>query len=239
VLFITTAIVAAAFGVLAAHAHVVVRAGFDVGDNVPGEAFGAAGFVAAVLSVISPLLAAVILLALATALASRRFGERGAIELWAAWGAGLGLAVAVYIDPVEVSRGIGGFGVVLVGATAILALLHPAASLGARRRLAVWPRCRVPVISALAVWIGVAWCAAPADRNHVGTVAAASRPEPLSAAVAEWLERQTADPVGTEDDPYVPMLLVAASGGGSKAAYWTDLVLDCAFGRPVGDAGGR
>jgi hypothetical protein len=95
-----------------------------------------------------------------------------------------------------------------------------------------WPEIHPPVLTGLLVWLLVAWWFGPAERNRVGSVARpAGTPESLTSAVGGWLDVQAGDPVG--EDEYVPMLLVAASGGGAKAAYWTDLVLDCAFGEAL------
>ena len=241
-LFACTVVVAVAFGLLSAHAHVVVKQGGDDGSSadsdggqVHGEYFGLAGFLFAGLSVLSPTVAAVLLIGLALVLGFRRYGERGANELWAAWGVGLGLAFAIYMRPIDVPRGLGGFAVALLGATAILALLHPLASLGARYRIRLWRWTpRTPVLIALALWLALAWVFAPPYRNQIPTTKATQSPQPLSAAVATWLDDMVKSPPQIKRS-YLPMVLVAASGGGSKAAYWTDLVLDCVLGDELSD----
>ncbi len=65
----------------------------------------------------------------------------------------------------------------------------------------------------------------------------APRPEPLSseAFIQRWAaaRRLSAQPIGAE--PPLPVLVVAASGGGIRAAYWTAAVVDCLIERT--DAG--
>jgi hypothetical protein len=192
-LFICTGVVVAAFALLAAHAHVAVGRPF-VRKDVRGELFGAIGLGAALASLWSPAAAAVLLLVLGVLLASRRFGERGAVELWSAWGVGLGLATAIYVEPVGVSRGLGGFAIALLGATAILALLHPAGSIGARYVLKGAPARRAPVLWVLAFWLAFAWLAAPTSRNAIRTVDASAPPIPVSSAVGDWLARESDKP---------------------------------------------
>jgi hypothetical protein len=88
------------------------------------------------------------------------------------------------------------------------------------------------------VWVVLAWQVAKEHPtvHQARTVAADAGPPPLASAVRAWLDREAS---GTARR--VPMLLVAASGGGAKAAYWTDLVLDCLLGagEPAGGPGGE
>jgi hypothetical protein len=83
---------------------------------------------------------------------------------------------------------------------------------------------RVPVVFALGLWLVVAWIGQPERSHQARTVETSRTRTTLDQAVRVWLGQQ--QPVNGA----VPMLLVAASGGGAKAAYWTDLVLDCMAG---------
>jgi hypothetical protein len=170
----------------------------------------------------TPIPAAALLLVLGLLLGFKAFGERGKHELWAAWGIAIGTGIAVYADQLGSARGLGAFAAALIGATGLLAALHLVGSAGVRRTMRRGGR--VPVVLALALWIGVAWLMQPARSHQVRTTDARGTRVTLDRAVSDWLDQQ--EPVGGA----VPMLLVAASGGGAKAAYWTDLVLDCMAG---------
>lgn len=236
-LLVCAAVAAAAFGALSARAH---NAGGEAPGAAerrwPGEAFGVAGFVLGLAMWPAPDVAAWGLLVFAAALAAKVFGERGARELWGGWGVTLGLGVAVYLDTIEVTRAVGAFGLAFVGFTGVLALLHVAASVGTRRRL----RCRcfgrtwaAPVVALLLAWLAAAALTLPDEAHRARTVPrGTAEPVALERAVSDWLDDQQPNGGG-----YVPMLFVGASGGGSKAAYWTTLVLDCVFGdgAPVED----
>jgi hypothetical protein len=172
-------------------------------------------------------------------LAFRALGEDGLPELWGTLGVAAGTALAVFAEPIAAPRAFGTIGLVFVAAAGGLLVLHLLAGLAARRTPRPdWPWLpnRVPVVTLLAVWVAVAWLVAAPTFHQARTVPAGNaRPQALGSAVFEWLDRQwEADAAAREADGGAPvdwpMLLVAASGGGSKAAYWTDLVLDCVLG---------
>ncbi|HYI36424.1 MAG TPA: hypothetical protein VEX39_07460 [Thermoleophilaceae bacterium] len=180
-----------------------------------------------------------LLLIVGVAVASRRvLNDGGAAELWIAGAAVVGTAVAVYSQPVVATRALGTFGLTFVGAAGLLLALHALGTLGARRSFRSNPSWlvraplpeRVPVVTLIAVWVGIAFLAAPDTAHQVPTVETAGEPRPLAQEVADWLDREAKNPVGEGTDAYVPMVLLAGSGGGSKAAYWTDLVVDCMLG---------
>jgi hypothetical protein len=199
-------------------------------DRLPRPVLLAAAMIAGGLAWPSPPLSAFLLLMLGVAAALKVFGDRRAPELWLTSGAVGGVAIAVFADPVDATVGLGAFGLALIGFGAWLCLLHLAGSAGARREtvFTVWGAHRpAPVVTVLALWVLVAFLAAPQHVHDVRTIADGGRdPVSVEEAVGTWL---TAQPPTAEGD-YLPMLIVAASGGGSKAAYWTDLVLDCVFG---------
>ena len=169
-----------------------------------------------------PDVATVLMLAGTLALALRLLGESGGLALWAAWGAGIGMVGAVFAEPLTAARSYGALALAMTTFALILAMLHAAASLAARRT-PIGPLQRVPVVALLAGWIAVAWVTAPAELHQARTVKTSGAPTTFKQAVHAWLDAQP-----KRKGP-LPMLIVGASGGGSKAAYWTDLVIDCAL----------
>lgn len=72
-------------------------------------------------------------------------------------------------------------------------------------------------LSVLAACLGVAWATAPIQTHQARTIATAHEPQSLAQAARTWLDARAAAEAsaGREDRP-LPMLIVAASGGGSK-----------------------
>ena len=236
-----TAVAALAFGLLAgrAQAHRPDEAPSPHALVLAGTLAGAAGIVAALAVLVTPLAAALGLLALGAVLAWRPADERAAPELWGGAGAALGAGIAVFADPLEATHALGAFGVAFLGLTGILVLLHPVGLAGVHLRTSSIlgaPR-RAPVVAALGVWLLVAFVTAPVTVHQARTVAVRGDPGSLRGAVRAWLEREESKLPPGAVAGRMPMLLVGASGGGSKAAYWTDLVLDCLMGdaQPVED----
>jgi hypothetical protein len=238
-----TAVAAAAFGLLAVRAQ-APRAGsrsarptgtvpLTRGDfDLAGPAAGLAGLLAVLAVLVAPVPAALALLALGAVLAWRPVDERAAPELWGGAGAALGAGIAVFADPLGAAHALGAFGAALLGLTGILVLLHPVGLAGVHLRtssLLGAPR-RAPVVVALGAWLLVAFLTAPATVHQARTAEVQRDPASLRGAVRAWLGREQAALDRADPAPRMPMLLVAASGGGSKAAYWTDLVLDCLLG---------
>lgn len=183
------------------------------------------------------LVAPAFFLAVAAVLGARLLPDRGATELWVGVGVTLATAAAIYVGPVSVPRAVGTFGLVFIGATGLLLVLHGAGSVGARRAFRppwlTWPD-RAPVVALLGTWAVLAFLMAPESVHRVRTLKTAAKPVSLQSAVRGWLRVQAADPVHSDRNaPFVPMLLLAASGGGSKAGYWTDLVIDCLLGEGI------
>jgi hypothetical protein len=220
------------FALLAARAPVVRDETRDElpAPRVPGPVVFTVALVLAYVMRWLPDAMAVFLLVGALALALRLLGESGGLAIWAAWGAGIGMAGAVLAGPLTAARSYGALALTMIAIALIVALLHAAASLAARRT-PIGPLDRVPVVTILAVWIAVAWIWEPPVLHQARTLPTSAEPASFEESVYAWLAAQ---PSGS--DP-LPMLLVGASGGGSKAAYWTGLVMDCVFGsaEPVGD----
>jgi hypothetical protein len=248
ILLVITGIVGALLALLAGNAHRPSGATVEeLREAAPGFTLkrwggwliGAYGVIAALLAALIPSqfqfgldwVCSVPLLIGAIAIAFRLLGEHGAPELWGGAGVAIGTAIGVYADPIGAPRALGAFAVVMIGTAGILLILHGLASVGSRRKPLNPLRLsnpRLPVVALIAVWIAVAtlW---PAESAHQARTVTgeAKAPAPLGEAVSDWLDAAPRDP----GSPYIPMVLVAASGGGSKASYWTDLVLDCMLGK--------
>ena len=183
----------------------------------------------------------------------------GAAAVSLAAAAGIALTCAVALDPFGVSPSLGTFALVALWLAFIFAVGSMLAQIARRYRaptLLWWLGARrFPLVPVLAIaWFG-AGLVAPPDLHNVALVPrlsvndnperlrletafnawlAAQPPTPprLEDAFKEWVAAQPelngsdADPPGAP----IPMLLVAAHGGGIKAAYWTDLALDCIVG---------
>lgn len=167
---------------------------------------------------------------------------RNGTRVWAltfARAAGCALLVAILAAPIATGRGVGTIGIVGFSAAGLLALVHylvrlfalsPAPALVHR----VIPIRRVPILTLLGLWLLLAVTAAPATRNDVAMTAPAPGADAdgidPAAAVLRWWRAQ---PESRAGDPTmsVPLVLVAAEGGGIRASYWTAGVLDAMIHR--------
>lgn len=102
---------------------------------------------------------------------------------------------------------------------------------------------RFPVITFGVIWMLLVWALDPGGFHNIRTVPAAQPDPPLTLeqAYRSWLA------AGSDSVPpgaARPLVLVAAQGGGIRAAVWTTLVMECVFGpgpvaRSEGCAGRR
>ncbi len=173
--------------------------------------------------------------------ASRWFKEAVGFGVWAGGAVLAGTTIAVYLKPVAATRSFGSFGLIFVGTIGILLVGHLAGSVGARRAFRgtpprPWLPHRAPIVGLFAVWIVMAFFFAEPTAHQARTLTTQSEPVTVPTAVTTWLDGQ--QPTGSKA-PYLPMLFVGASGGGSKAAYWTDLVIDCLLGKGSPDETGE
>ena len=187
------------------------------------------------------LAAAIVLLAMTVALALHLDGDGSPLVLSFAAGAASGTVVGIHLAPVTGAGAIGVLACVFLVLSGIVVILHGLAAWSAGRNLRAaswmkpWPR-HVPLVALIGIWVLVAFATVPTTVHQVRTVerTAATTPPMVDAAVREWLGTTS----GADDGPTPrPMLLVGASGGGTKAAYWTTLILDCLVGgeMPAGD----
>jgi hypothetical protein len=102
---------------------------------------------------------------------------------------------------------------------------------------------RIPVLSLLLVWFLLASQFSFGERLHDVLPGADDRTKPqqgigLAGVFTDWVTRHCllgdADPKRREL-PAVPLVFVASSGGGIRAAVWTSMVLETAFGSASAD----
>ncbi|KUG57065.1 hypothetical protein AVL62_15875 [Serinicoccus chungangensis] len=160
---------------------------------------------------------------------------------WLAWGliwVSTAVVVALAVWPVGLSALLGVIGVVMLGLGALMLLVGASVVLHhfyAPPQLFWWPALRLreaPV--ALLLTAAVVAALVPGSSHQVhgirGSLAgqlpgAVARPAPLSDAVSAWWARTEDCVVETPQGPARPMILVAAEGGGIRAAYWSAAAL--------------
>jgi hypothetical protein len=146
----------------------------------------------------------------------------------------IGLAIAFWSDLWGMSAPLGAVGVVaaflILAAALAFWLVYLAEVVPPPAVFLAFGIRRIPVLTLLLVWLLVATTIDRTGAYHnVRTLENPkhSRPAPrdLQTAFDSGVERAA---TGTSA-PAIPLVFVAAAGGGIRAAYWTDLVLDCVF----------
>ncbi len=146
------------------------------------------------------------------------------------------VAVGTWLDPWWTGDVAGTIGV-LVGFLIALIVLGYAARLLEIRSLAppfflVFGIRRFPVFLIVAAWALVAAIVDPGGYHNVRTIdRVAGEPVTLRQAWQRWLSQQP------DGNGAVPLVLVAAEGGGIRAAYWTARALDCVIDADVASCG--
>ena len=154
------------------------------------------------------------------------------------------LAIRIVNNPWRVGDALGVIGTFACFAV-VLSLLGFVIALADRRwrppplLLALGQR-RLPILAILALWAAGA-AALPSERGyHDVRMLALEKKTPervdLSSAWQDWLQSNELNDVRTRGARWprrvgVPLVFVAASGGGIRAAYWTARVVDCAIDR--------
>lgn len=144
-------------------------------------------------------------------------------------------ALAVVVVPLDVPERIGTVAVVVLGAMVLAgfaaAAVAYAESTTPPRIVAAFGLNRMPVFVFMLVWLSLAGIAATAASNDVavqersgGTAAGTVT---IDDVWARWFERNAS---GAGDGEVVPLVFIASSGGGIRAAAWTSYVMDCLFG---------
>ena len=114
---------------------------------------------------------------------------------------------------------------VLLAAAALVDLAH---------RTWPWP---VRPVAALAVIVFVLFCLSPSDVAGVDDRAGAQLRDPDHVPEPDWYDHLLARIRAT--DPHGPVVFVAASGGGSRAALFTALCLEYLHDEPLVDSAGQ
>ena len=163
-------------------------------------------------------------------------------------GGGIAVFISVHLKPQQAGRLLGVFTLAFVGLAFALPFLHLAvrATLRLRPPRLLWwfGMNQVPVLTLLLLW----WIAVGITQTEWGktetlhdvrlverkaaedSAKSASGPaSDLEQYFKEWVTAQD-DMRGSDADEPVPLVLVAAHGGGIRAAYWTVLALDCIVG---------
>ncbi|MGH2555463.1 MAG: hypothetical protein ACRDHO_07085, partial [Actinomycetota bacterium] len=92
---------------------------------------------------------------------------------------------------------------------------------------------RIPVFILLGVWLVLALYTEPGGFFNVRDMDVPKRNGPIATGITleqafdEWLVRVRREDANSASRPVIPMVIVSASGGGIRAAYWTASVLDC------------
>jgi hypothetical protein len=157
---------------------------------------------------------------------------------------GVAVLVAVHVDAQGTGAVLGATAFVNLSIAALLAVFYFAALAGLRWQppgmLARFGVRELPVLTLLVVW----WLAAGAltaarrdelhDARLIAPAAALARAPTFDEAFDTWVaaqpELRSARAGGGAQGSPVPLVLVAADGGGIRAAYWTALALDCVVG---------
>ncbi len=196
---------------------------------------GAVALAALAWWLVDPLLAGLIALAATVAYTAL---IRGPTRMWSLIGARIAasaLVIGLLLDPMTVGRGVGTLGVIGIVVAGSLSLVHYLLRLFELVALPAPFSTRlhlkhVPIVALLALWVVVAFVGAPETRHDV----ALSAPTPTDldgvsiddAVDAWWTAQPDRERPRTGPDDALPLVLVAAEGGGIRASYWTAGVLD-------------
>ena len=143
-------------------------------------------------------------------------------------------AIAIIALPLRVPSRIGTVAVVLLGAMLIAGFAAVAVAYSETTRppriIAAFGLKRTPVFVFMLLWISLVGIATIGESNDVPVVALEGDTNPGEVTVANvfdrWVDRNASEPSAGQA---IPLVLVASSGGGIRAAAWSSYVLDCLF----------
>jgi hypothetical protein len=155
------------------------------------------------------------------------------------------LATVAVVRPYETGSRLGGVAV-LAGFLTMLTLVGTLVvrvndGVPAPPSLAALEIKHVPLLTLLLVWFVLASVLDKGGYHDIRTLGTEAQGVSLEQAWSCWLQRNGLDATGfdgcdksvaapsTRAPGAVPLILVAATGGGTRAAYWTAAVLDCGF----------
>jgi hypothetical protein len=156
------------------------------------------------------------------------------------------IMVAIHVDPLATGETLGALSFVNVAASFAVvaggAALRVARDFEPPQALEWIGATSPPVLTPLLAWWVIAGLSLSPSLHDVPTydreptvarTGKVPRTPTIDDAFNEWVAAQP-DLASRVDGPDVPMVLVAAHGGGIRAAYWTALVLDCLVAREPG-----
>ena len=143
-------------------------------------------------------------------------------------------SLAIVIRPLLVPARIGTVAVVLLGSMLLagFAAIAVAYAEGTRppKIVAAFGLKRMPVFIFMFVWVALAGVAATGASNEVAIHERTGSTEPGSVVIDDvwdrWVSRNTTEVV---DGEAIPLVFIASSGGGIRAAAWSSYVMDCLF----------
>ena len=143
-------------------------------------------------------------------------------------------SLAIVIRPLSVPARIGTVSVVLLGSMLLAWLAAMAVAYAEATRppkiVAAFGLKRTPVFIFMFVWVALAGIAATGASNEVAIQQRVGSTEPGSVVVDDvwdrWVSRNATDTTG---DEAIPIVFIASSGGGIRAAAWSSYVMDCLF----------
>jgi len=143
-----------------------------------------------------------------------------------------GLAIVAW--PLRVPARIGTVAVVLLGAMLFAGFAALAVAYSERTRppkiVAAFRLKRTPVFVFMAAWLAMAGVAATGASNDVAVQELQGATAPGEVTIDDvwdrWVEHNTSD-IGSREA--IPLVFVASSGGGIRAAAWSSYVMDCLF----------
>ncbi len=142
--------------------------------------------------------------------------------------------IAMVAEPLTVPTRVGTVAVVLLGTMLIAGFAAVAVAYAETTRppkiIAAFGLKRFPVFIFMFVWVSLAGIATIGESNDVPIIASArSTPEggiTVDDVFDRWVERNATEP---STGKAIPLVLIASSGGGIRAAAWSSYVLDCLF----------
>ena len=166
----------------------------------------------------------------------RRGGRRRYDAVWLTGGVSLLLALRFWTNPWATADLVGTVGTYAAFALALTLPAYGLARLEQRwfppPALAVLGFRRIPMVLLLAVWAVSASFLDTGGYHDVRvqpTARAGQSGATLREAWRTWLHAQVGDRRVRDGRRAIPLVLVAASGGGIRAAYWTARAMDCAI----------
>lgn len=142
--------------------------------------------------------------------------------------------IAIVLWPLRVPARIGTVAVVLLGAFLFAGFAALAVAYAERTRppkiVAAFRLKRTPVFMFMLLWVSMAGVAATGASNDVAIRDRVGSTAPGDVTIEDvwsrWMARNARD---AESGQAIPLVFVASSGGGIRAAAWSSYVMDCLF----------